>query len=187
MSTLRKPALGPIVGHTTDHSCRLWITASDALDEKGLDEDRRTIGVIGVVGAAGKVDPVHIYYFRLRREFDRTGTFNLGVEVSMWKDEAEHAALQPFPLKPSSPYRVRMASLSLDDAYPNDHNVPSEWIVSKLPPASAWADKLNMEPAEEIYAEAVFTTQPAPPAAQTAAPLSFLLGSCRVNLFRFPK
>jgi alkaline phosphatase D len=179
MSTLRKPALGPVVGHTTHQSCRLWIAASDALDEKGLDEDRRTIGVLGVVGAGGRVDPAHIYYFRLRREFDRTGTFNLGKDVSMWRDEAERVSLQPFPLQPASPYRVRMASLNLDDAYPNDHNVPSEWIVSKLPPASAWADKLNRDPAEDVYAEAVFTTQPAPPASQTPAPLSFLLGSCR--------
>ncbi len=179
MSTLRKPALGPIVGHTTHRSCRLWIAASDALDEKSLDEDRRTIGVIGVVGAGGKVDPAHISYFRLRREFDRTGSFNLGVDVSLWRDDAERATLQQFPLQPATPYRVRMASLNLDDAYPNDHNVPSEWIVSKLPLASAWADKLNMEPSEDVYAEAVFTTQPAPPAPQAAAPLSFLLGSCR--------
>jgi alkaline phosphatase D len=179
MSTLRKPALGPIVGHTTHKSCRLWMAASDSLDQKGLDEDRRTIGVIGVVGAGGKVDPAHIYYFRLRREFDRTGTFNLGVDISLWRDEAERAALKPFPLQPGSPYRVRMASLNLDDAYANDHNVPSEWIVAKLPPASAWADKLNMEPAEDIYAEAVFTTQPEPSAANGALPLSFLLGSCR--------
>ncbi|MFP3536453.1 MULTISPECIES: hypothetical protein [Pseudomonas] len=43
MSTLRTPSLGPIVGHTTDTSCRLWIAASDALDEKGVAEDIRTI------------------------------------------------------------------------------------------------------------------------------------------------
>jgi len=179
MSTLRKPALGPIVGHTTHQSCRLWIAASDALDEKSLDEDRRTIGVIGVVGAAGRVDPASIAYFRLRREFDRTGTFNLGVDKSLWRDEAERAALQPYQLQPNTPYRVRMASLNLDDAYPNDHNVPSELIVAKLPPASAWADMLNLGLAEEAYAEAMFTTQPAPPAVPTPATLSFLLGSCR--------
>ena len=179
MSTLRKPALGPIVGHTTHQSCRLWIAASDALDEKSLDEDRRTIGVIGIVGAAGRVDPASIAYFRLRREFDRTGTFNLGVDKSLWRDEAERAALQPYQLQPNTPYRVRMASLNLDDAYPNDHNVPSELIVAKLPPASAWADMLNLGLAEEAYAEAMFTTQPAPPAVPTPATLSFLLGSCR--------
>ena len=81
MSTLRKPALGPIVGHTTHNSCRLWIAASDAQDEEDIAEDRRTIGVIGVV-TNGKVDPGSIAYFRLRREYDRTGTFNLGVDVS---------------------------------------------------------------------------------------------------------
>jgi len=179
MSTLRKPALGPIVGHTTDKSCRLWIAASDALDQKSIAEDRRTIGVIGLVGSGGKVEPEQIWYFRLRREFDRTGTFNLGVDVSLWKDEAEKSALKPFPLEAATTYLVRMASLSLDDAYPNDDNVPSELIVAKLPPPGAWADKLNMEPLENVYAEAVFTTQPAPPEVKTAVSLSFLLGSCR--------
>jgi alkaline phosphatase D len=179
MSTLRKPALGPIVGHTTHQSCRLWIAASDALGEKSLDEDRRTIGVLGVVGKNGKVKSGDIFYFRLRREYDRTGTFNLGVDKSLWKDAAEEQRLLPFTLAPATTYTVRMASLSLDDAYPNDSNVSSEAIAAKLPPAKAWEDKLNMEDTkDEVYAEATFTTQPAP-APNASAPLSFLLGSCR--------
>ena len=180
MSTLRKPALGPIAGHTTHQSCRLWIAASDALDEKSLDEDRRTIGVIGVVGAGGRVDPAHVYYFRLHREFDRTGTFNLGVDTSLWKDAAEEQRLEPFKLDAGATYTVRMASLNLDDAYPNDSNVSSEAIAAKLPPPRAWEDKLNLEGGkDDVYAEATFTTHPAPPAPNTPAPLSFLLGSCR--------
>ncbi len=180
MSTLRKPALGPIVGHTTHKSCRLWIAASDALDEKGLDEDRRTIGVIGVVGKNGRVKAGDIFYFRLRREYDRTGTFNLGVDKSLWKDAAEAQKLAPYDLEPATTYRVRMASLNLDDAYPNDSNVSSEAIVAKLPPPKAWEDKLNLPNGlEETFSEATFTTQPAPPVAPSVLPLSFLLGSCR--------
>jgi alkaline phosphatase D len=180
MSTLRKPELGPIIGHTTDKSCRLWIAASDALDEESIAQDRRTIGVIGVVGKDGKVKPSDIFYFRLRREYDRTGTFNLGVDVSLWKDEAERAKLKPYSIEPETTYRIRMASLSLDDAYPNDNNVTSEAIAAKLPPASVWADKLNLPIEAESYAEAVFTTQPA--ARANGVPslgISFLLGSCR--------
>ncbi len=180
MSTLRKPVLGPIVGHTTDKSCRLWIAASDALDEKGMDEDRRTIGVISVVGKNGKVNPADIFYFRLHREYDRTGTFNLGVDKSLWKDAAEKQKLEPYKLEPATTYRVRMASMNLDDAYPNDSTVSSEAIVAKLPPPKAWEDKLNMPNGlEEVFSEAIFTTQPAPPAANSVSPLSFLLGSCR--------
>ncbi|WP_324005555.1 alkaline phosphatase D family protein [Aeromonas hydrophila] len=178
MSTLRAPALGPIVGHTTHNSCRLWIAASNALDEKGLDEEVRTIGVLGVVGKNGKVKPGDIFYFRLHREYDRTGTFNLGVDKSLWKDSAEEQKLEPYKLKPATTYAVRMASLNLDDAYPNDSNVSSEGIAAKLPPARVWEDKLNLEDGlGEAFAEATFTTQPEP--GQTAGLLSFLLGSCR--------
>lgn len=182
MSTLRKPALGPIVGHTTHNSCRLWIAASDAQDEEGIAEDRRTIGVIGVVmkqGTKEAVDPGSIAYFRLRREYDRTGTFNLGIDVSLWANEEAKKKLKPFVLKPATEYRVRMASLNMDDAYPDDANITSEQIAAKLPDPKVWADKLNMNPLEEVYAEAKFTTQPAPPKGVPVTPISFLLGSCR--------
>jgi len=180
MSTLRKPALGPIVGHTTHNSCRLWIAASEALDKKGVAEDRRTIGVIGIVGKNGKVKPGDIFYFRLHREYDRTGTFNLGVDKSLWKDESEESRLKPYTLEPGMTYHVRMASLNLDDAYPNDSNVTSEAIAAKLPAPKVWEDKLNMENVkDEVYAEATFTTQPVPTSSGSVLPLSFLIGSCR--------
>lgn len=163
MSTLRKPALGPIVGHTTHKSCRLWIAASDVSDQESIADDRRTIGVIGVVGKNGKVKSSDIFYFRLRREYDRTGTFNLGEDVSLWKDEQARKKLKSYPLEPATPYHVRIATLNVDDAYPDDANIPSERIVAKLPPPSVWADKLNMDPLENVYAEATFTTMPAPP------------------------
>ncbi len=178
MSTLRAPALGPIVGHTTHKSCRLWIAASNVLDKRGLDEEFRTIGVIGVVGKSGKVKPSDIFYFRLHRERDRTGTFNLGVDKSLWKDPAEEQRLEPYPLQAATTYTVRMASLNIDDAYPDDSNVSSEAIATKLPPSRAWADKLNLENGlGEAFAEATFTTQPSPKL--TTGSLSFLLGSCR--------
>jgi alkaline phosphatase D len=179
MSTLRSPALGPIVGHTTHKSCRLWIAASDALDEKGLDEERRTIGVIGVVGKNGRVAAKSIFYFRLRREYCRTGTFNLGVDSTLWRSAAEAQQLRPFTLEAATTYTVRMASLNLDDAYPNDSDVSSDKIAATLPPVSAWVDKLNMSTGkDEVFAEATFTTQPLP-LADKPQTLSFLLGSCR--------
>ncbi|MGC5704071.1 alkaline phosphatase family protein [Pseudomonas sp. NFXW11] len=177
MSTLRTPSLGPIVGHTTATSCRLWIAASDALDEKGVAEDIRTIGVIGVVGSNGKVAGENIYYFRLRREYHRTGTFNLGVDLNLWRNAAERKQLKPFLLTPSTHYKVRMASLNVDDAGSIDDEVSSESVVARLPAASAWANDLNRSGADKAYVEAEFTTHAAEP--QKAGPLSFLLGSCR--------
>ena len=40
-----------------------------------IDEDRRTIGVLLMSHRGGQRQA---FYFRLRREYDRTGTFNLG-------------------------------------------------------------------------------------------------------------
>lgn len=178
MSTLRAPALGPIVGHTTHNSCRLWIAASDSFNKKGIDEEIRTIGVIGIVGNNGEVEASNIFYFRLHREYDRTGTFNLGVDVSLWKDEIQKLTQEPYKLKASTTYTVRMASLNLDDAYSNDSNISSDKIAAKLPPASVWQDKLNLSDGlGQAFAEATFTTQAQQ--TKTAESLSFLLGSCR--------
>ena len=83
MSSIRPPALGPIVGHTTSNSCRLWIRAGDPSDAKStLSEDRRTIGVITVLdkGKPVPASSTRTAYFRLHREYDRTGTINLGAE-----------------------------------------------------------------------------------------------------------
>ncbi|MFJ2381809.1 alkaline phosphatase D family protein [Pseudomonas protegens] len=177
MSTLRTPSLGPIVGHTTDTSCRLWIAASDALDEKGVAEDIRTIGVIGVVGSNGRVAADNIFYFRLRREYHRTGTFNLGVDTSLWSNQAARKQLKSFVLTPDTRYRVRMASLNVDDAGSNDDDVSSESVVQRLPEPGAWANDLNRTGVDKMYVEAEFTTHAS--AVAKPAPLSFLLGSCR--------
>ena len=82
MSGLRNPGLGPIVGHTTSTS-RLWIRAGDPGDQNHkLDADRRTVGVIAVLEVDGQRVEGPPAYFRLHREFDRTGTFDLGVDVT---------------------------------------------------------------------------------------------------------
>ena len=81
MVSLREPGLGPIVGHTTDTTARIWVRASDPADDRAqLDENRRTIGVIGIL-EDGKIN--FAWYFRLNREFDRTGTFVLGSDVQL--------------------------------------------------------------------------------------------------------
>jgi alkaline phosphatase D len=167
------------VGHTTDHSCRLWIRADDPADEGAkLDEDRRTIGVITVLDDKGKANPSLTHYFRLRREYDRTGSFNLGVDSS-FRIESEESGSAPrqtgtlFALQPNTQYRVRMGAITLDDPFPNDESVDSRALLEKLPPASVWAQ--DLEKLDPEKSEATFKTFPD----GKTSTLSFLLGSCR--------
>lgn len=173
MSSLRAPGLGPIVGHTTDRSCRLWIQAPAAEEGKhAAEEDRRTFGVLAVVARAGvPIPPAErpVFYFRLRREFDRTGTFVLGEEPSLG------GRGQTYLLTPDTEYRVRVASLAVDDAWDNDVSIPSDLLAERLPPPNVWAAVIDNLPADAC--EAVFRTYPA--AGAVGDTLSFLLGSCR--------
>ena len=176
MSSLRKPELGPIVGHTTHKSCRLWIAAShpDNGEEK-QSEDKRTIGVVGVVNQNGQdVDPTQIYYFRLKREYSRTGAFNLGLETGLSAFSENNAT----PLAPSTKYRVRFSILSVDDAFHNDYEVSDEELLNRLPKPQVWAAVLSNTP--EAYVEAEFKTfRDLPADGKPTSGIRFLLGSCR--------
>lgn len=173
MSSLRAPGLGPIVGHTTDRSCRLWIQAPlSEPSKRAAEEDRRTLGVLVVTARAGvPIAPAQrpVFYFRLRREFDRTGTFVLGEERSLGERG------EPYRLEPDTEYRVRVASLALDDSFDNDARVPSDELVDLLPTPQVWAGMIDQLPAEAC--EAVVRTHP--PAGECAEGLAFLIGSCR--------
>ena len=175
MSSLRKPIVGPIVGHTTPDSCRLWMAAGDPVIDEKQSEHRRTIGVIGIYNSEKQaVLPENVYYFRLRREYDRTGTFNLGKDVSFW--EHEGAKDKPFKLKPDTSYTVRMSSLTLDDSIDNDLEVTSEYLAKRLPVPGVWASALTAKP--ELYSEANFKTAKDAKLSDKL-PVSFFLGSCR--------
>lgn len=181
MSQIRAPLIGPIVGHTTETTSRIWIRG-EGPDDDGvkLSSNNRTIGVLTVLkdGRADPSDPSRTHYFRLRREFDRTGTFNLGSDVSFGvsslPDElirlGHHAV--PFLMQPDTQYVVRAGTLILDNI-DDDEVVQSEDILRKLPPAAVWAEELAQLPPQE--SEAVVRTFPS----ATIDRLSFLLGSCR--------
>lgn len=187
MTSMRAPGLGPIVGHTSDTTCRIWIRAGDPADKKAeLDKNRRTVGVIGFVeGNPPKIGDV--WYFRLHREFDRTGTFQLGSDRSLgwysddFKDEgkAEPAPLpkgvKSEPLKADTEYVVRVGTLTLDDPAADDENVPS-WVVrDRLPDISKI--KHELLELDKAASEAKFRTFPQD--GQPADKMSFILGSCR--------
>ncbi|WP_089939330.1 alkaline phosphatase D family protein [Candidatus Entotheonella palauensis] len=176
MSGLREPSLGPIVGHTTAISCRLWIRGADLTDRgSSLAEDRRTVGVLAVMTKNRRSIPIAnrpAFYFRLHREFDRTGTFNLGVDDTFRMGQSE-----VYTLDPDTIYTVRVGSLALDDVADNDEMVESAELLRRLPPAHTWIDDLMA--LDEAKSEAVFRTFPATPdTGHVAGPLSFLIGSC---------
>jgi len=188
MASLRAPGFGPIVGHTTDTTCRVWIRADDPNDEKTkLDENRRTVGVIGVVSKSGDIDQA--WYFRLRREFDRTGTFVVGSDVQLGFHEDDYKAQNkaipkklpkeavPFKLAPDSDYTVRLGTLAIDDPMPNDETLPDWQLIQRLPDI----DKISHELLEfdARVCEAKFRTFPKADPKKVEAKMSFLLGSCR--------
>lgn len=171
MNSLQSPAMGPIVGHTTDKSCHLWIQAANPGDGRvDLNDDHRTLGVIAVLLEDGKPLPnPPAYYFRLHREFDRTGTFQIGVDVDL------DGKGVPFALKPDTRYTVRMGTYSLIDNFDPDDMVPDEALTTLIPKADSWIDDLKRLPEEE--SEADFTTFP--DESKTLNRLSFLMGSCQ--------
>lgn len=186
MSALRPPGLGPIIGHTTHDSCRLWIQAGDPEDASGsLSSNRRTIGVIGVLAPTngrGKKGPDKIekgYYFRLHREFDRTGTFWLGRDVALGRHETDAIPKpqqdKPYRLKPDTTYRVRMGTLSMDDPLPDAETINDVELARRLPPIENIAPLLLELDADSSEVE--FRTFP--DAKEVQDRLSFLLGSCR--------
>ena len=79
------------------------------------------------------------------------------------------------PLAPATPYDVRLGSLTFDDPFASDAEVPTSGLLKRLPPPEVWTDALEGLDPEKCLAS--FTTFPA--AARAANQLSFLLGSCR--------
>ena len=183
MSSLRVPSFGPIVGHTTDTSSRIWIRGAQQGDRGAdLDEDKRTIGVVAVTGKNGQPIPHNdqrAYYFRLHREYDRTGTFNLGVDNNFRKSKSRSKpAERAVPLEPDTTYVVRVGSLTLDDPVSNDEVVNNIELDAMLPPADVWIELLNSPKFGSV--EASFKTFAAVGANdKPSTRLSFLLGSCR--------
>ena len=190
MITLRAPKLGPIVGETTDTTCRIWIRAQDPDDaDDRLNSSRRTVGVLGIVEDTDDPQKPRIgdaWYFRLPREFDRTGTFKLGFDVQLgrYRDDARRERLAAGrarraeagrPLKPDTPYVVRLGTLTLDDPLPDETNLPDWQLRDRLPDIDKIKGELLGLPA--AASEARFRTFPV--ATRIVEKMSFLLGSCR--------
>ena len=171
MSRLRPAGLGPIVGHVTHDAARIWIRASDP-EEKGAEiaRHRRTLGVVAICEKGKRFAQGRVHYFRLQREYDRTGTFTFGYEVGLGEE------VPSAKLSPDTEYQVRVGTLTVDDPDPDGASIEDEILAARLPAAGVWIDELKKLPEEQALA----TFRSAPdPAAPPPAKFAFLLGSCR--------
>lgn len=144
-SALRTPVLGPIVGHTTDTTANIWIRGSD-------EDGNRTIGVAALF-LSGVYQPQHSKYFRLKREYDRTGVV---IFVN---------------LKPNSNYEVKTGTLILETLTP-DEVLDDKQIFDQLPPADGWLKQLEGLPEEATARFSTFSDT-------NQNKISFVFGSCR--------
>ena len=159
MSKLREPGLGPIVGHTTEKSCRVWIRAGDPDDVgSALAENRRTLGVAAIVEKGGVAIPdaqVRVHYFRLHREFDRAGTINLGIDPGIVDVST------PLALDAGSDYRAILGTLTLDDPDDLEESMSSTDLSARLPDPSVWLPELRVLERKRVgKCEAKFRTFP---------------------------
>ena len=167
-SRLRPPGLGPIVGHTTEITAHIWVRADDQIKDP-YEARTRTLAVLGVFKESGKrQNPVPCFYFRLQREFARTGRIVLGHEKVRWRGKR-------YPLKPNSRYEVRIGILVLDDPAPMFDGMSDDELIGRLPDPEAWIGDLRALPDDQCAA--ALRTFPAE--AKDGGKLDFLLGSCR--------
>ena len=176
MATLREPSLGPIVGHTTDTTSRIWIRGADPNDRGANQHSKRlTVGVIALAEANKQAitNPV-VYYFRLHRDNDRTGTFTMG------EDSCIKSGSVSQPLTPNTAHKARVGVIIVDGPFKDDTNVPDLEVAAKLPGAAEWLN--NLLSLREDESTATFHTF----AASDNGPgeLSFIFGSCRYQGFR---
>ncbi len=157
MSTsLRPPSLGPIVGHTTPTSARIWIRGAEFLES-------RSVGIAALF-QKNRYVPKSARYFRLHREYDRTGITDFE------------------GLMPDTSYQVKTASLMMDSSGVNA-SVTDEDVYKKLPNPEIWIDELKGLQSDE--SEANFCTFPNPPLPNSKGlrskeqELRFIFGSCR--------
>lgn len=177
MNRLRCAELGPIVGHVTDQTARIWIRGGDQEDIGAQGGgSRRMLGVIAIRKANKNTNRQYasndVHCFWLRREFDWTGTFTFGRSIGLGECNASS------PLQPGTSYEVRVGTLTLSDTSLDTDSITNAPLVSRLPPACHWADDLRS--LREDRAVATFTTGPVRPAdVKKFGSLVFLLGSCR--------
>ena len=160
MSSLKPPSLGPIVGHTTATSCKLWIRAKDS--------EAFQVGVVKVLETNGKLSPKNkptIHYFRLDKESNRIGVFNLGDEVDLKGQSTQ--------LQPDTEYKVCLATLTIKRSTVQNKKLSNQALKQKLPNSTALSKDFDNLGKKFV---ALFRTFPK--SQPVADRLTFLFGSC---------
>lgn len=173
MSNLRAPGLGPLVGHTSDTSATIWIQAHDPEDAgSNISRYRRSVGVIAIVAINGtKIGRPQVHYFRMQREYDRTGIFRLGEHTGLGASEGMPA------LQPDTLYDVRVGTLTIDDPNPDDESIDDAILAERLPKPSIWHNEIKKLDARQAGAK--FRTFPNQSSQEPVDSIGFILGSCR--------
>lgn len=173
MSNLRPPGLGPIVGHTCDTSATIWIRAHDPDDSgSNIHLHRRTVGVVAIVGINGvPVKTPRVHYFRMHREYDRTGIFSLGRHTGLGETDASPK------LKPDTLYDIRVGTLTIDDPNPEEESIDNDTLAERLPQPGAWCAECA-DPDSDLPTAQV-QTFPRAGSKNPVDSIGFILGSCR--------
>ena len=173
MSSLRVPGLGPIIGHTTDHSATIWIRGSDPGDNGAkVEPNRRSVGLVAIVARNGrKIRKPKVYYFRLQREFDRTGVFELGEHTGLGMSQSSE------PLDPDTEYEIRVGTFTIDDPNPDEESISNDALAERLPDAQVWSGDIAQLNSDSAGAQ--FRTFAQSAASDPIDEIGFVLGSCR--------
>ena len=130
--TLHSPSIGPIVGHTTSHSPRIWMRAA-------VEAPARTVGLAALYDAVGNYVENSACYLRLHRQYDRTGIVDFA------------------QLKSDTIYSVRVGSFTLDSAS-STAILEDQDVFARLPKPEDLLGELEKLPQEACLAK--FTTFP---------------------------
>lgn len=166
MDNLRAPLLGPVVGHTTWGSCRLWIRAD-------TDQPKEDIGVFVLYEIAAE-DAARLI---------RTGTFPLQKGWSTGRTLTEIpfsdtiGILDLDALQPATRYRVVMGTAAIDD--------PAKISAETNKAIDVTADSLRAIEGEQ--SSAYFTTFLEKQNKGYGKHVSFLVGSCHYPGHPFQK
>jgi alkaline phosphatase D len=165
---LRSALLGPLVGHTTDTTCRVWIQSPEPGDKGAIySRERMTIGVVAVVEENRElIKKPKVYYFRLNSQNDRVGAFTLGAGGDVTNQHR-------YMLKPSTDYKIRVGVLIIDEFSTRTDLIEDIEIRPWLPPRSIVVEELLRLPMRG--SEASFRTFP--PEIDTAQRIAFMLGT----------
>ena len=167
---LRPPLLGPIIGHTTDTTCRIWMQAAEPGDRGAIySRERMTIGLVAVVAKDGeRIRKPRLYLFRLHRHNNRIGLLDIGRDGGLDVDQGNRL------LAPNTDYTIRTAVLVVDEFSARTDLITDAEVVSRLPASRFLLEELSRLPSRD--SEASLHTFPAE--GTIAKQISFVLSTC---------